>query len=407
MEYRYVATNKVNGNRISGIMNATSMTDLVVQLKSENLLPLKVTEVKANNQHAKSSLGFFSPKIANSKEIAIFTRQLAATLSAGLLLTECLETIADDLENKKFCNVIRKIKSDIQSGVDFSSALAKYPDLFPNTYVSIIKSGEATGSLHITTVNLAQYLENTERLKEKVKNAVRYPMFVICFALLVVAVIVLFLIPKFQSMFASAGAQLPLLTRIVVAISQFCLHNVLFFIIGGFTACIGFVYSLRFENFRRAFDAFKLNVPILGKHIIHKALVSRFCRTLGFLFAGGIGLAKSLEIASQVVDHSIMGDAIQEIKTRVMAGGSLADEIKRQAIFPRLTSKMASVGERTGKVSEMFNRTADYYDNELDSSLQNLTTMLEPALIIFVGGIVLVVVLALYLPIFQMSLAIK
>lgn len=406
MEYKYVATNKINGNRISGVMNALSMTDLVVQLKAENLLPLKVTEVKPMLNQAKTSFGFWSKK-ATSKEVAVFTRQLAATLSAGLLLTESLETIADDLENQRFCQVIRKIKMDIQSGSSFSAALAKYPDLFPVTYTSIIKSGEATGSLHSTTVNLAQYLENTERLKEKVKNAVRYPMFVVGFALLVVAVIVLFLIPKFQSMFASAGAKLPLLTRIVVAISEFCMHNVLLFILGAFGLFSLFIYALRFENFRRLFDAFKLKVPILGKHIIHKALVSRFCRTLGFLFAGGIGLAKSLEIAAQVVDHRIMADAIDEIKTRVMAGGSLADEIKRQKIFPRLTSKMASVGERTGKVSEMFNRTADYYDNELDSSLLNLTTMLEPVLIIFVGGIVLVVVLALYLPIFQMSLAIR
>lgn len=406
MEYRYVATNKINGNRISGLMNATSMTDLVVQLKSENLLPLKVTEIKPLAVKAKSSLSFFN-HAANSKEIAIFTRQLAATLSAGLLLTESLETIADDLENEKFRHVIRKVKGDIQSGVDFSAALAKYPDLFPMTYVSIIKSGEATGNLHITAVNLAQYLENTERLKDKVKNAVRYPMFVAGFALLVVVVIVLFLIPQFQGMFASAGAKLPLLTRIVVAISQFCLHNVPF-LMGGFIGLWAlFFYALRFEKFRRMFDAFKLKVPILGKHIIHKALVSRFCRTLGFLFAGGIGLAKSLEITAQVVDHRIMADAINDIKSRVMAGSSLAEEIKKQKIFPRLTSKMAAVGERTGKVSEMFNRTADYYDNELDSSLQNLTTMLEPALIIFVGGIVLVVVLALYLPIFQMSMAIK
>ncbi len=406
MEYRYVATNKTNGNRISGLMNASSMTDLVVQLKSENLLPLKVTEVKPFVSKAKSTLSFFN-HIANSKEIAIFTRQLAATLSAGLLLTECLETIADDLENEKFRNVIRKVRIDIQSGVDFSAALAKYPDLFPVTYVSIIKSGEATGSLHITTANLAQYLENTERLKEKVKNAVRYPMFVAGFALLVVAVIVLFLIPQFQGMFSSAGAQLPLLTRIVVAISEFCLNNVLFLIGGSIGLWALFFYALRFEKFQRIFDAFKLKVPILGKHIIHKALVSRFCRTLGFLFAGGIGLAKSLEIAAQVVDHRIMAEAINEIKMRVMSGSSLAEEIKRQKIFPRLTAKMASVGERTGKVSEMFNRTADYYDAELDSSLQNLTTMLEPVLIIFVGGIVLIVVLALYLPIFQMSLAIK
>ncbi len=406
MQYKYIASQKTTGEKITGVITAPSIPDVVMQLKVDGLLPLKVFEAKKVKKEARRAFSFLSHRV-KGKELAIFTRQIAATLSAGLLLTESLETIADDLENEYFRKIIRAIREDIISGSDFSSALSKYPKIFPVTYVAIVRSGETTGNLHTTMSNLAKYLESTERLKEKVKSAVRYPAFVVGFAFIVVAVIVLFLIPKFQTMFDNAGAELPLLTRIVVGISDFCLHNVHFLALGMVVSFILYIYCLKFYKFRRIIDALKFKIPILGKEIIHKSCVSRFCRTLGFLFAGGIGLAKALEISSQVVDHSLMSEAINRIKTRVVSGASIADEIKKQDIFPSLTTKMVAVGERTGKISEMLTRTSDYYDEELETSLQNLTALLEPALIIFVGAIVLVVVLALYLPIFNMSSAIN
>lgn len=406
MNYRYVAANKVTGQRIRGVTTAASVTDLVSRLRQEAMLPLKVQEIKPAAVKTNFKIEFLSRPV-NGKELAVFTRQLAATLSAGLLLTEALEAIADDLENVRFRNILLRIKEDIQGGFDFSSALAKHSRVFSVTYVAIVRTGEATGNLHITMTNLAQYLENTERIKEKVKNAVRYPLFVIGFAVLVVLVIVLFLIPRFQSMFSNAGAELPLLTRIVVGVSEFMIHYFPLFFIGFVGLWVGVLFSLKYEKPRRIFDTIKIKLPIIGKEIIHKSLVSRFCRTLGFLFAGGVGLSQSLEITGQVVNHSLMQEATAEIRDRVVSGASLAEEIRKHRIFPRLAAKMVAVGERTGKISDMLTRTSDYYDEELDSSLQSLTTLLEPALIIFIGGIVLIVVLALYLPIFQMSSAIR
>lgn len=406
MEFKYTASHKQTGERISGVATAVNMSDLVMRLKTDNLIPLKINSASETQTKTRRHFSGLRQPVSG-KEMAIFTRQLAATLSAGLLLTEALETIAEDQENKYFGQVIKTIKTNIQSGSDFSSALERYPRIFPVTYTSIVRSGEATGNLHITMASLAKYLEASERLKEKVKNAVRYPLFVLGFAIFVLLVIVFFLIPKFQGMFSNAGADLPLLTRIVVGFSEGSIKYFPIVLAGIFIGWFAFMYSLRFEKFRFVVDQWKLKIPVLGKEIIHKALVSKYCRTLGFLLQGGVGLSKSLEITALAVDHVPMKEAIDTVQNRVLAGASISEEMKKQKIFPRLAAKMTSVGERSGKIHEMLTRTAEYYDDELDSSLQNLTTMLEPVLIIFVGGIVLLVVLALYLPIFQMSMAIS
>ncbi len=407
MDFKYIASHKKTGQKINGVASAANMTELVMRLKTEDLIPLKVLELDKAKSKMLSGLSRWRGARVSGKDLAVFTRQLAATLSAGLLLSEALETIAEDQENRNFGEIISKIKTSIQGGSDFSSALERYPKIFPVTYTSIVKSGEATGNLHITMASLAKYLEASERLKEKVKNAVRYPLFVLGFAIFVMMVIVFFLIPKFQGMFEGAGAQLPLLTRMVVGFSQGAIHYAPVIFLTAVALTIAFVYSLRFEKFRFVVDKWKLRVPVLGPEVIHKAMVSRYCRTLGFLLSGGVSLAKALEITAIAVNHLPMRDAIHMVKQRVLSGGALAEEMKRQELFPRLCSKMTSVGERSGKIHEMLTRTADYYDDELDSTLQNLTTMLEPILIMFVGGIVLLVVLALYLPIFQMSSAIS
>jgi len=404
MHYKYVAIDRTSGSQVKGFASTSDIPDLVLRLKNDGLLPLKIIEIK-NKKTKTFYKDWGSP--ASGKELAIFTRQVAATLQAGLLLTEALEAIADDLENKKFREIISNIIEDIRSGTDFSSALAKFQNIFSVTYVAIVKSGEATGNLHEVMRNLAQYLESSERLKEKVKNAVQYPTFVLAFAFFVLAVIVLFLIPKFHDMFLSAGAKLPFLTQLIVDISNFCLKFSPFILLGFIALGFLFIFLLRYRRFRYMVDTVKIKLPVIGKDIIHKALVSKFCRTLGFLFQGGVGLAKALDITSQVADHELMCEAISQIKNRVISGASLGDEIKKQKIFSALAAKMVAVGEKTGRVSDMLTRTSDYYDEEIDNTLQRLTTLIEPALIIFVGGIVLVVVIAIYLPIFQMSLAVR
>ena len=405
MEFKYTAQDKETGRRISNVLHADDVSVAVMRLSDEGILPLKIQAIKSSNSQVKRP--FFQRRHVTGKQLAIFTRQLAATLSAGLLLTEALGTIAEDMENKYLQEILKNAKDDIQGGLDFSSSLAKYPKIFPVMYVAMVRSGEATGNLHKTMANLAKHIEHTELMNEKIKSAIRYPMFILGFAFFVVGIIVFFLIPQFSKMFEQAGAQLPLLTRIVVGISNFVVHQFwLFAIITGLLTGT-YIYLSKKPKFRYQIDYLKLKLPLIGKAIIHKGIVSRFCSTLGFLLNGGVGLSKSLQITSQVTNHLPTTEAIEHIRKRVVGGASIADELRGQKVFPRLVAKMASVGEKTGRIDEMLKRTADYYDEELQITVQNLTALLEPALIIFVGGIVLIVVLALYLPIFHIAQTIR
>ena len=409
MEYKCIVKTK-DGKRINRLLIAENPADAIVQLRGEGLLPIKINKndsTNGTNGKTKEKWFLFETGRVRTKELAIFTRQLGVTLTAGLVLSEALEAIADDLENEYFRKIILKLRYDVQCGTDFSSALAKYPKIFSSSYRAIVKVGESTGRLYQTLTNLAKYLEDTERLKEKVKSAIRYPLFVMGFAAVVMFVMVFFLIPQFASMFSDFNAELPLLTQVVVGFSNFCVNNFGWCLGGVFILWCVFLYFKRYRKFQYFLDFLKIKIPIIGKHIIHKSLIAAYCRTLGFMISAGVDLKTSLEITSEVVDHLIMRQAIEEITYRVVAGGSISEEMKRQKIFTGLSAKMTNVGERTGRLSDMLERTSQYYEDELEVTLTNLTTMLEPALIIFVGANVLIVVLALYLPIFHLSTAIR
>jgi type IV pilus assembly protein PilC len=408
LEYQCSAKTK-DGRRVNRLLTAESPAAVIAQLRGEGLLPIKINQKAGSNGNGKTKkkwLGLEAGRV-RPKELAVFTRQLGVTLTAGLLLTEALEAISDDLENEYFRKMILKIRMDVHGGMDLSAALAKYPKIFAPTYRAIVKVGEATGRLYKTLTNLAKYLEDTERLKEKVKSAVRYPLFVMCFAALVMFIMVFFLIPQFASMFSDFHAELPLLTRMVVAFSNFCVSHVGLCLAVLFALWLTYLYLKRYRKFQYILDFLKIKVPIIGKNIIHKSLLSAYCRTLGFMLSAGVNLKTSLEVTSQVVNHLLMSQAIDHINRRVVAGGTLSEEMRRQKIFTGLSAKMTSVGERTGRLSDMLERTSQYYEDELEVTLNNLTTMLEPALIIFVGANVLIVVLALYLPIFHLSTAIR
>jgi type IV pilus assembly protein PilC len=355
----------------------------------------------------KSTGGLFQRRRVKGKELMVFTRQLSSTLGAGLLLMESLDAIAEDMENHFFKNVILAVRADVESGASFTQSLAKYPKIFNKTFIAIVKSGEATGGLYKTMETLAKYLEESEKLKEKVITATRYPLFVLAFAMIVVLVMVLFLIPQFAGMFNNSGTQLPLLTRIVVGVSNTMIRYFWALPLLVVLVVVGWLQARKFMAFRFFMDSVLLRLPVFGKELFFKVFMSRFCRTLAFLLAGGISVATALEITGQVVTNLPISQAIDQVRQRVLGGSEISTELRRQRMFSALVGRMASVGERTGRLPELLNRTADYYDSELDHSLSRLTSIIEPFLIIFIGGVVLIVVLALYLPIFNMSKAIR
>jgi len=415
MEFKYIAKNAKTGKKISDITHADSASELIARLKKRGYLPVKIeglekkaaTKEKAKSAKKSKSIFLYLTEKVSGKELAIFSRQLAATLGSGLLLTEAIETISEDMENDYFKRILDSVRIDIEGGLDFSAALSKFPRVFSTTYTAIVKAGEATGNLHKTMASLAKYLENYERIKNKVQSAIRYPLFVVGFAFAVVLVMVLFLIPKFKGMFTGAGVKLPMLTRVVVGFSEMVLQNGWIVILVILVSIVGIWYLSKNPKTRYILDILQLRLPVIGEEVIHKSLISRFCSTMGFLLSGGVGLATSIDITHQVCQHGLMQDAIGRIRKRVLSGATMSEEIRKMPIFPKLVAKMVAVGEKTGRIDDMFLKTAEYYDEEIEITLQNLTTMLEPVLIVFIGGVVLIVVLALYLPIFQLSMAVR
>ncbi len=401
LEYKYVAKDRL-GNVSTDTVRAKDVSAVVTHLKREGYLPLKVKEIKSTRKKFKALMFSASGRV-RMKEIVVFTRQLAATLSAGLVLVESLDVVSDEMENKYFQTIIRTIKRDIQGGTDFSTALSRYPNIFTVGYVALVKAGEATGRLYKSMTDLAGYMENSERIKEKVKSAMSYPLFILCFAFLVVLAVVFFLIPKFEEMFSQAGAELPLLTRIVVGASHFGLAAWPYILGAIIVSIFVFKKSLKTRACRKIFDKLMIRVPIIGKDIIHKSLMAQFCHTLSALLSGGVGLSTSLDITSRVVHHIPTEDAIGHIRDQVVAGANMSDEIRVQKVFPSLVGKMVAVGERTGTIDEMLKRTAKYYDDELDNTIQKLTALIEPVLIIFIGGFICIIIVALYLPIFNVT----
>ncbi len=401
LEYKYVAKDRM-GNVSTDIVRAKDVAAVVTHLKKGGYLPIKVNEVKSTKKKLQAFMFSASGRV-KSKEVVIFTRQLAATLSAGLVLVESLDVVSDEMENKYFQTIIRNLKRDIQGGTDFSTALSKYPNIFTVGYVALVRAGEATGRLYKSMSDLAGYLEGAERLKEKVKSAMTYPLFILCFAFLVVLGVVFFLIPKFEDMFSQAGAQLPLLTRMVVGASHFAIQTWPYMLGIVIVGIFAFKKALKIRSFRYQFDKNILRIPIIGKEIIHKSLMAQFCHTLSALLSGGVGLSTSLDITSKVVHHLPVEGAIGFIRDKVVAGANMSDEIRAQKIFPGLVGKMVAVGERTGTIDEMLKRTAQYYDDELDNIIQKLTALIEPVLIIFIGGFICIIIVALYLPIFSVT----
>jgi len=400
VDLKYTASDS-SGKRVTAIAVTDSIPALVGRLKKQGLTPLNIDTVKPKS----TKRGLFFPSRVKSKELAVFVRQLATITNSGVLLTESLNTISEDMENLYFRDIVKNITSDINAGAGFSESLSRHPQVFPAIFVALVKAGEEVGNLGAVLGSLAKYLEEYEAMREKIANAVRYPIFVISFTFIIVSIIVLFIIPKFNTLFTHAGAQLPLLTRIVVGVATFILRHT-FWGIFILLAVWGLIlYLLSQFKIRFAWDYYQLNLPLFGQ-IIRKIVLARFCRTLSTLIAGGVVIVNSLKISNEVTKNLFFRQVFDDVRNSVTSGVSLSEAMRPYEQLPRVLIKMVAVGEKSGKLDEMLERTADYYEQELALTLNKLSTMIEPILIVFIGIIVLIVALALYLPIFNLSMAV-
>lgn len=336
--------------------------------------------------------------------MAIFCRQFSTLINAGVTIVDAVEDVGEMSINMRLSKILKNIATDIRGGSTLSDSMKKYQSTFGRVFVALIAAGERSGKLGRILQDLAKYLEASVKLKRKVQSASSYPLFVAGFFTLALAGIVLFLIPRFKVMFASFGAELPLPTQIVMAISTIALKNLPIVVVGSGLLAVAATMAYKTESGRMIFDTMLLKVPIFGK-IMMRVVYARFFQTLATLIRSGNDVVSSLEIAAKVADNVYIESKITLVKNKVVEGSTISDEMERIKVFPRMVSRMTAVGEKTGQLDEMFEKLSDYYNDEVEAAVNSMSSIIEPVLIVGLGGIVGVVVVALYLPIFKMGMA--
>jgi type IV pilus assembly protein PilC len=387
------------GEVVKGERVADTLEHAVAALRREQLLITRITPVagKVDATVKKASRG----RRVAAKSLAVFTRQFSVMIDAGLPLVQCLEILGNQEDSKPFAQVILQTRTDVESGASLADAMRKHPNAFDGLFVNMVAAGEAGGILDTILKRLAVYIEKNVKLKGQVKSAMIYPVAVISIAVIVVAMILWKVIPTFAALFAGLGAELPLPTRIVIWLSD-TLVRFLPFLVGGFVAI---VYAIRqyyaTEKGRRVFDGLLLRAPVIGM-ILRKIAVARFCRTLSTLISSGVPILDGLEITAKTAGNSVVEDAILVTRKSIERGETISAPLKATGVFPSMVSQMIGVGEATGALDTMLAKIADFYEEEVDTAVAGLLTLMEPLLIAFLGGVVGGIVIAMYLPIFDL-----
>jgi type IV pilus assembly protein PilC len=385
----------------SGEMTAATKEEVIALLGRRNIIPTIITEKQ-------KKVRILRPRARiKDKDIVVFTRQFATMINAGLPLVQALEILSIQVENKNFGKIIAQVKTDVESGLTYADALKKHPRVFSELYVNMVAAGEAGGVLDTILNRLAAYIEKSMKLKRQVKGALVYPVVVSTIAVLVIAVIMVFVVPTFAKMFTQLGGILPLPTRIVINISNFLAGIGGLMVLGVIVAIIiAIIQFRRTEKGKKITDTILLKLPIFGA-LINKVAVAKFTRTLGTLVSSGVPILDGLEITAKTSGNKVIEYAVMDVRKAVVAGKTLAEPIAKAGIFPPMVTHMIAVGESTGALDSMLSKIAEFYDEEVDAAVANLTAMMEPLLMVFLGGAVGFIVIAMYLPIFKLITLIK
>ena len=396
--YTYKART-VGGESQSGEMTASTEADVVGQLRRRRLV---VVSVREKPKELKFSLG----GRIKTKDLVLFTRQFATMINAGLPLVQSLDILATQQANKRAAEKIRAVLSDVESGSTLADAMGRHRDFFSEIYVNMVAAGEAGGILDVILLRLAEYLEASEKLRRKVKGAMFYPATVMGFSGLAIAVLLIFVIPTFAGFFTSAGVALPLPTRIVMGLSNFLITW--WWAVGAVLA--GIVYLFRAYRKtpagRLTTDRLMLRIPVLGQ-VLRKAAIARFSRTLGTLVQSGVPILDGLEITARTAGNRVVEDAVMKSRASIAGGETIAEPLKRSTVFPPMVVQMINVGEQTGGLDDMLSKIADFYDEEVDAAVEVLLKAMEPIMIVVLGVVVGGMIVAMYLPIFDMINAVQ
>ena len=388
------------GETVTGERAAETMDAVVAALRREQVLVTSINPVK-DKAAGKTVTKKRRAKGVSAKSLAVFVRQFSVMIDAGLPLVQCLEILGSQEEDKNFAEVILATRGDVESGASLADAMKKHPKAFDPLFTNMIAAGEAGGILDTILKRLATYIEKAVKLKGQVKSAMINPVAVVVIAAVVVGVILWKVIPTFAAMFAGLGAELPLPTRVVIALSNSLVRFGPFIIIGIGAAGWGFQQYYATANGRRVVDAIVLKLPILGD-LMRKIAVARFCRTLSTLLASGVSILEALDITAKTAGNAIIEDAIQSTRKSIERGETIAQPLRDTAVFPSMVVQMISVGEATGALDTMLGKIADFYEEEVDVAVAGLLTLMEPLMIAFLGGVVGGIVIAMYMPIFDM-----
>jgi type IV pilus assembly protein PilC len=397
--YLWSGKNRQNKKQ-KGEMEAPTEEAVHSELIRRNITPSKI---KKKPKDLFENISFMQPKI-KQKDIIIFCRQFSTMIDAGLPIIQCLDILYAQHENKTFKNMLREIKQNVESGQTFAEALKKYPKQFDDLFINMISAGEAGGILDTILRRLSAYLEKAARLKSQIKGAMTYPAVTMVIAVIVVAIIMVFVIPVFEDMFKGMGGALPVPTQVVVNMSRFVKSNI-FYIIAGIVLAV-FVFRRFYKSARgqALMDDLFLKLPLFGL-LIRKASVAKFTRTMGTMLASGVAILDALEIVAKTAGNKTIENAVYETRSAIAEGRTMSDPLSESGVFPSMVCQMIAVGESTGALDTMLNKIADFYDEEVDQTVENMTSLIEPIMLVFLGGVIGGLVVSMYLPIFKMAAA--
>ena len=383
-----------------GEMEASTEEAVNSELIRRKITP---TKIKLKPKDIFENIAFMQPKVSQA-DIIIFCRQFSTMIDAGLPIIQCLDILYSQNENKTFKNILKEIKGNVESGQTFAEALKKYPKQFDDLFVNMIAAGEAGGILDSILRRLSAYMEKAAKLKAKIKGGMTYPIVTIVIAIIVIAIIMVFVIPVFEEMFEGMGGALPAPTQIVVNMSRFIKSNILYII--GFIGVLIFAIRrfYKTEKGQVLMDDLFLKVPLFGP-LIRKAAVSKFTRTMGTMLGSGVAILDALEIVAKTAGNKTIEKAVYETRSAISEGRTMSDPLSESGVFPSMVCQMIAVGESTGALDSMLTKIADFYDEEVDQAVENMTALIEPFMLVFLGVVIGGLVVSMYLPIFKMASA--
>ncbi|MBI3007920.1 MAG: type II secretion system F family protein [Candidatus Omnitrophica bacterium] len=396
--YTYKAKD-ISGKTIQATLEAQGQAFVVDAIRKKGLTIISIEE---SVEKKKKGISFAVKKKIKVDDLVVFARQLATMIDAGIPLVQGLDILSEQIEHKEFRNIVSRVRNDVETGSTLSEAIGRHPKVFSQLFINMVKAGESSGMLDDIMDRLAGYLEKSSALQRKISSALVYPAVVICMAFLITLILLLKVIPTFKEIFAGFGAKLPAPTLVLITISD-ALRSY-FLLLLGVAVVLGFLISryVRTEKGRLKYDQLMLDLPVFGI-LFKKVAVSKFTRTLSTLIKSGVSILAALEIVGKTAGNKVVENAVTDVRASIREGENIATPLAKSGVFPPMVVRMISVGEQTGELEKMLEKISDFYDEQVDSAVAGLTSMIEPLIIAFLGIVIGSIVIAMFMPIFKMS----